>query len=172
MNGVVENVLETSRRRLPTPVRLALTDHLNNFVGSFRDGDAEADIRIRVDPPDTEVRMDRSQLDQVLTNLVSNAIRHGRENTGSSTVYLEGGVDARTERPYLNVIDEGAGVPDESLDSLFEPFYTTLRSGTGLGLYISREMCEANQARLTYYRHERGGACFRITFSHPDRIIA
>jgi two-component system sensor histidine kinase PilS (NtrC family) len=172
MNRVVENVLETSRRRLPAPVRLTLADQLGAFVAAFHDSDPDAEIHVRVDPPQTEVRMDRSQLDQVLANLVGNALRHGRAHAGSSRVYLEGGVDARTERPYLNVVDEGCGVPEEALGSLFEPFHTTVRSGTGLGLYISREMCEANQARLTYYRHDRGGACFRITFSHPDRIIA
>jgi two-component system sensor histidine kinase PilS (NtrC family) len=172
MNGVVENVLETSRRRPPTPVRLILARHLESFVADFQDGDADADLRLRVDPPSTEVRIDRSQLDQVLTNLVGNAARHSRDHSGKGTVYLEGGIDPRTERPYLNIVDEGCGVPDESVNKLFEPFYTTVRSGTGLGLYISRELCEANQARLTYYRHERGGACFRITFSHPDRIIA
>ncbi len=172
MNGVVENVLETSRRRPPSPVRLPLAEHLEAFVASFRDGDAAADIRIRVNPPDTEVRMDKTQLDQVLSNLVANALRHGRAHSGSSVVLLEGGVDPSTERPYLNVIDQGGGVADECLENLFEPFYTTVRAGTGLGLYISREMCEANQARLTYDRHQAGGACFRITFSHPDRIIA
>ncbi len=172
MNKVVENVLETSRRRPPAPVRLPLAEHLEAFAGAFRDSDADADLRIRVEPPDTEVRMDRTQLDQVLSNLVANALRHGREHGGSSIVYLEGGIDARTERPYLNVIDEGGGVSEDTVDNLFEPFHTTMRSGTGLGLYISREMCEANQARLTYYRHEGGGACFRITFSHPGRITA
>ena len=172
MNGVVENVLEASRRRHPAPVRLVLLDQLEAFAAAYRDGDGKADILVRVDPRDTEVRMDRGQLDQVLTNLVGNALRHGRDHAGSSQVYLEGGVDPRTERPYLNVIDDGCGVPDDALATLFQPFNTTVRTGTGLGLYISREMCEANQARLTYYRHERGGACFRITFSHPDRIIA
>ncbi len=176
MNGVVENVLETSRRRLPSPVRMPLHAHLEDFATAFRDAGAEAEIRIEVDPPDTEVRMDRGHLDQVLTNLVTNALRHSGdrdEHVGSRPVILlQGGVDLRTERPYLNVIDQGPGVPDDSVERLFEPFYTTARSGTGLGLYISRELCEANQARLTYYRHDSGGACFRITFSHPDRIVA
>ena len=172
MNGVVENVLETSRRRLPQPVRLLLGERLEAFVSAFRDTAANADIELAICPRDTEVRMDKGHFDQVLTNLVSNAVRHSREHSGTPWVRLEGGVDERTDRPYLNVIDRGAGVPDDQVDKLFEPFFTTARSGTGLGLYISRELCEANQARLGYYRHDSGGACFRITFSHPDRIIA
>ncbi len=172
MNGVVENVLETSRRRLPSPVRLVLADHLQAFVETFRDSaETNTDIDVQVTPAETEVRMDKGHLDQVLTNLVSNAARHGA-GAGRPRVRLEAGIDPHTERPYLNVIDDGCGVPDSDVGNLFEPFFTTARSGTGLGLYISRELCEANQARLTYYRHEDGGACFRITFSHPDRIIA
>ncbi|MDZ7668099.1 MAG: ATP-binding protein [Gammaproteobacteria bacterium] len=172
MNGVVENVLETSRRRLPTPVRLNLRQHLEAFACTYREAQSDAQIEVHVDPADTEIRMDKSQLDQVLTNLVSNAIRHSSERSGRPWVRLEGGIDSRTERPYLNVIDEGTGVPEEALEKLFEPFYTTARTGTGLGLYLSRELCEANQARLTYYRHEHAGACFRVSFTHPDRIIA
>ena len=172
MNRVVENVLETSRRRPPTPVRLNLTDHLAAFTAAFRDSVPDARLEISVAPISTEVRIDRSQLDQVLTNLVSNAIRYSREHSGCAFARLEGGVDPRTERPYLNVIDHGQGVPEKDIEHLFDPFFTTAPSGTGLGLYISRELCEANQARLLYYRHTTHGACFRITFSHPDRIVA
>ncbi|MEZ5558251.1 MAG: HAMP domain-containing sensor histidine kinase [Pseudomonadales bacterium] len=172
MNGVIENVLEMSRRRLPTPVKLALLSHLESFLESFAATTPGAQIELEVDPPGTEVRMDRIQLDQVLTNLISNALRHSCEHSGTSWVRIEGGIDARTERPYLNIIDHGAGVPESQLEHLFEPFFTTAREGTGLGLYISRELCEANQARLSYLPQADGGSCFRITFAHPDRIVA
>jgi two-component system, NtrC family, sensor histidine kinase PilS len=180
MNRVVENVLETSRRQLPTPVRLKLTEHLQTFVASFAETFAEsfpacagaACIEIDVQPADVEVRIDSSQLDQVLTNLVSNAIRHSHEQSGRPYARLEGGVDPATGRPYLNVIDRGRGVPEGDLRHLFNPFFTTAPGGTGLGLYVSRELCEANQARLFHSRHPEGGACFRIAFSHPDRIPA
>ena len=125
-----------------------------------------------MDTPDAELRMDRSQLDQVLTNLVSNAIRYSSMCSGVPFVRLEGGVDPRTERPYVNVIDRGPGVAEADAEKLFEPFFTTEHSGTGLGLYISRELCEANQARLTCQPREGNGSCFRITFAHPDRIFA
>jgi two-component system, NtrC family, sensor histidine kinase PilS len=172
MNRVVENVLETSRRRPPTPVRLQLAEQLTRFAEVFRDAVPDAEIEIAVEPADAEVRMDKSQLEQVLTNLVGNAIRHSREHSGRAFARLEGGVDPRTDRPYLNIIDHGCGVAEKDVAHLFDPFFTTAPTGTGLGLYISRELCEANQARLTYYRHPADGACFRIAFSHPDRIIA
>lgn len=170
MNGVIENVLENSRRRTPAPVRLSLLPCLEEFRARFSEAEPDARIDITVEPADTEVRIDRSQLLQVLNNLVGNAIRYSREATGTAWALLEAGVDPVTERPYLNVIDRGRGVDEQQLGNLFEPFFTTEAKGTGLGLYLSRELCEANQARLNYHRSDDQRSCFRITFSHPDRI--
>jgi two-component system, NtrC family, sensor histidine kinase PilS len=173
MNGVIENVLELSRRKPPLPIRLNLKKWVEEFVTQFPQTHIEAaDIRVAVDPDLTEVRIDPGQLNQALTNLVLNGLRYSKLHTGAATLCLEGGLDATTDRPYLNVIDDGPGVPDAQVEHLFEPFFTTERTGTGLGLYITRELCEANQARVTYTRHQRGGSCFRITFAHPDRITA
>jgi len=170
MNEVIENVLEMSRRKPPAPTKIRLDEFLDSFRQGFSEAVKDAVIEISINPPETEVRMDTRQLGQVLTNLVSNGVRYSREAGREAYVRLEGGVDTGTERPYLNVVDHGPGVSPEQLDNLFEPFFTTSPSGTGLGLYISRELCEANQARLTYYPHPEGGSCFRITFAHPDRI--
>ena len=172
MNSVIENVLELSRRRPPTPVRLTLSDFLDEFRTGFIESVEDAIIEIDVEPRDTEVRVDKSQLEQALTALVENGTRYSKEAGKDPYVRLEGGMDRRTERPFLNVIDRGPGVPADKLDKLFEPFFTTEASGTGLGLYISRELCEANQARLNYQPQPGGGSCFRISFAHPDRITA
>lgn len=172
MNGVIENVLELSRRRPPAPVKLQLVDFLDEFRTEFVESRAEANIEIDVEPRDTEVRVDKGQLSQALTNLVENGLRASVEAGGAPLVRLVGGIDPRTDRPFLNVIDRGPGVPDEQRSKLFEPFFTTAASGTGLGLYLSRELCEANQARLNYYPEPEGGSCFRITFAHPERITA
>jgi len=173
LNGVIENVLEVSRRRPPSPIRLNLKEWLEQFATEFKQaGMDDADIKLNVNPTGTEIRIDPGQLGQAVTNLVQNGLRYSRAATGRAAVLLEGGIDPATERPYLNVIDRGAGVPEGKEKNLFEPFFTTERTGTGLGLYITRELCEANQARVTYSRHEGGGSNFRITFAHPDRISA
>ncbi len=173
MNGVIENVLELSRRKPPSPIRLNLKNWLTEFVTEFRQSMPDAvDIRINVYPATTEVRVDPGQLGQALTNLAVNGLRYSKEKTGRATLAIDGGIDPATDRPYLNVIDDGPGVPEDRVDNLFEPFFTTERTGTGLGLYITREMCEANQARVTYTRDQRRGSCFRVTFAHPDRITA
>ncbi|MCZ6659559.1 MAG: ATP-binding protein [Gammaproteobacteria bacterium] len=170
MNDVIENVLEMSRRAPATPVRLKLREQLREFNNAYTNANHGAEIEIDVEPQDTEIRMDPSQFHQVLTNLVQNGLRYSEEHSQCSYVRLQGGVDAISERPYLNIIDRGPGVDEAKVANLFEPFFTTEASGTGLGLYISRELCESNQARLSYSRHDDGGSCFRIIFAHPDRI--
>ncbi len=170
MNGVVENVLEMSRRTTPSPTRVELETYLNEFCAHFRQAVPDALLQVKVDPKDTSVRIDADQLNQALTNLVENGIRYSAENVDEKKVTLEGGIDVGSDRPFLNVIDFGTGVAEDIVPNLFEPFETTSIKGTGLGLYISRELCEANQAQLSYYKHHLGGSCFRILFAHPDRI--
>jgi len=67
----------------------------------------------------------------------------------------------------IDVMDRGPGIPDAIAAQLFRPFYTTSEHGTGLGLYIARELCRANQAQLDYVSVPGGGACFRLTLSTP-----
>ncbi len=172
MNGVVENVLEMSRRKSPVPQRLVLDSYLREFRDAFRQARPEAQFSIEIEPAQTEVRVDPRHLGQALTNLADNALRYSDSNQQGHRVLLSGGMDAATERPFLNVIDFGVGVAAEQEVHLFQPFSTTSSDGTGLGLYLSRELCEANQAQLSYSRHADGGSCFRILFAHPDKIIA
>jgi two-component system sensor histidine kinase PilS (NtrC family) len=173
MNEIIENVLQLSRRRAAAPEKLELGPWLQAFLEEFREsGHQDLVAEISVAPEDLAVRMDPRQLGQVVGNLVQNGQRYSRKRTGRPWIAVRGGLDARTERPFLEVIDEGPGVADEQRPHLFEPFHTTEHTGTGLGLYISRELCESNQASLTYNEAETGGSCFRITFPHPDRQTA
>jgi len=79
-------------------------------------------------------------------------------------------VDA-TGAPTIDVLDRGPGVPDSVVGQLFRPFFTTSGHGTGLGLYIARELCRANQASLEYVSMPGGGACFRIGLSAPSPLM-
>lgn len=89
---------------------------------------------------------DRSHFHQVLWNLVGNAFRYSRRQAGSIVLRVHDGV--RSGWVDLHVIDDGEGVNDANREQIFEPFFTTHHRGTGLGLYIARELCEANGARL------------------------
>lgn len=66
---------------------------------------------------------------------------------------------------FLEVRDAGPGITADNVAKLFEPFFTTRAQGTGLGLYLARELCEANRAQLQYRPPPEGGCCFRITFT-------
>ena len=97
---------------------------------------------------------DRSHLHQVLWNLLANALRHSRRVAGSVRVLVR---DARSEgRVEVHVIDDGEGVDEACREQIFEPFFTTHHHGTGLGLYIARELCDANGARLDLQRSGPG----------------
>ena len=110
------------------------------------------------------VTFDRGHFRQVLWNLCRNALYYGKHESGS--LMLLAGMDHG--RVTLEVQDDGPGVLPEHRSRLFEPFFTTAEQGTGLGLYIAKELCEANGAWLEYNDAESGerqqGACFRITF--------
>ena len=101
---------------------------------------------------------------------------------GAPAIHLRSGIMADTPHPFLDVIDRGPAIAQEVAEHIFEPFFTTAPQGTGLGLYICRELCECNQARLNYLvtrpiafaradAQGRGiaGNCFRITFADPRR---
>ena len=174
VNNIIEDVLLMSRQRQEASESVNLRDWLTHFVENYRTThQLNGTITIAVTPPDTEVRVIVSQLEQILNNLFENGLRYSARKTGFTTLSLEAGMAGQNENqiPYLNVIDEGAGVDPETEEHLFEPFHTTETSCTGLGLYISKELCEANQAQLSYRRTESGKSCFSIHFPHPDRNI-
>ncbi|MGD8526787.1 MAG: sensor histidine kinase, partial [Thioalkalispiraceae bacterium] len=92
-----------------------------------------------------------------------------KDYPGFPKVEIQCGVHAELNRPYMDIIDHGPGIKPEDQAHIFEPFFTTSSSGTGLGLYLSRELAECNQAQLNYIPAKTGGSCFRITFQDPRR---
>jgi two-component system sensor histidine kinase PilS (NtrC family) len=169
MNTIIESILQLSRRSPPNPRRLDLGAWLHDYVREYRQGcniDA-ADIGIR-ELKALQITVDPDQFSQVLTNLLDNALRYSLKTNGRATAELVIGT-APNQLPQLDVIDDGIGIPRHEQERVFEPFFTTDNKGNGLGLYICRELCEINQARLSYLRNNQGKSCFRISFSHPDR---
>jgi two-component system, NtrC family, sensor histidine kinase PilS len=172
MNRVIETVLELSRRRPSEPQLLDLGIWVRQFVEDFRQYAGPSDeIEVVEQDQNIMTRLDPHQLAQVLTNLCQNALRYSGPAGTQRTIWLKLYVHQETELPTLEVIDHGPGVTDDHVEHIFEPFYTTESNGTGLGLYISRELCESNQARLEYERLEPRGSCMRITFAHPRRLV-
>ena len=170
VSHIIDNMLQLSRRETSRPERLALRDWLAEFADEFsRTLELqEGELTVADIPADLEVRMDRSHLRQVLWNLCDNAIKYASE-TGGILVEIEAGRLAGQGRPFVEVLDHGLGVDKSTAEKMFEPFYTERTGGTGLGLYISRELCELNRSTLLYVDRPDGGSIFRIVFADPDR---
>jgi len=170
VSHIVDNVLQLSRRESSRPEQFLLKPWLQDFAGEFiRTLELmEGELSVGEVPNDLEVRMDPSHLRQVLWNLCDNAVKYASE-TGGILVELQAGRMQRTGRPYLEVLDQGHGVEADIVDKIFEPFFTDRKGGTGLGLYISRELCELNRATLVYQARDIGGSIFRIVFADPAR---
>ncbi len=170
VSHIIDNVLQLSRRESSRPELFLLTPWLNDFAQEFtRTLELqEGELAVTEFGPDLQIRMDPSHLRQVLWNLCDNAVKYASE-TGGILVELKAGRTSRTRQPFIEVLDQGHGVEAAMADKIFEPFFTARSGGTGLGLYISRELCELNRATLIYLPRDTGGSIFRIVFADPDR---
>lgn len=167
INRIVQDVMQLNRRDRVQAETFDLATRLQVFVDEFKQAERVAPgvLVLRVDES-SEVVFDQGHLRQVLWNLCRNGLRYGKHLPGSLT--LVAGVEHG--RSILDVQDDGPGITERNQARLFEPFFTTSEAGTGLGLYIARELCEANGALLKYngtraVKDQGGpGASFRITF--------
>lgn len=174
VNRIIDDVLHMSKHKKDNTERINLHDWVSHFVENYRAShQVQENIEIDIEPRSMKVRFITSQLEQILNNLVENGLRYNAKVTNAQNLFIQGRLDSnnKTIRPMLHVIDNGPGIDPKTEDHLFEPFYTTETTGTGLGLYISKELCEANQAQLSYRRTNSGKSCFSIHFAHPDRNI-
>jgi two-component system, NtrC family, sensor histidine kinase PilS len=172
VSAIIQNILDLSRHRQEVPERLNAKPWLEEFAGRLGNS-YQHPIALNVHCGDEPVylRFNTSQLEQLLTNLCDNGLRYSRQHTGNASLDVVVSKHPFTGLPMLDVIDQGPGVPADRQEQIFEPFFTTEKSGTGLGLFICREICEANQAQIFFRRTEDDRSCFRIIFAHPDRNI-
>lgn len=174
VNTIIENVMQLGRGNQSYPQLVELNKYLENFISDFMTGNQTQrdDFLIELQEQNIQVRFDPSHLQQILTNLCENGLRHSETESVSKKDYkieFHAGISDNNKRPYLDVIDHGTGIDTETASHIFEPFYTTAETGTGLGLYISRELAECNQAHLTLLKNVNQGSCFRLMFSDPRR---
>ena len=159
LNRLVGEVLELGRRDRSQPETIELGAFLDKFIDEYSLNDADAPRRIRVivgEP--VSICFDRSHLHRVIENLVTNALRYASDTDGAVRIEV---ATKPQNRPEFHIIDDGPGIAEEDRAKVFEPFFTTRGAGTGLGLYIAKELCEANGARLDLVA-SGPGAHFRI----------
>jgi len=155
LDRMVQDVLRLNRRDRAVREAFPLGEFLRNFAAQFCEIERVSPDLIRVVLDiQPRVEFDRSHLNQVMWNLCRNALRYSRREAGSVQLLVEPGVAPGTVE--LSVVDDGPGVAESLRPHLFEPFFTTASSGTGLGLYIAREVCDANGASLSYVERAAG----------------
>lgn len=168
MNAIIETILQMSRRKSVEPQIVVLADWLEKFIEEFAETKqlSAGKIQLTILAPLARVWTDAQQLHQVLWNLLENALQHADMSAAKP---LEVIVAVQADEVWIDVIDNGPGVCEQALKHLFEPFYSARQGGTGLGLYLARELCQANGARLSYLAEPK--CCFRISYPLQRRDL-
>lgn len=170
MNVIVENITQLSRRDKVNPVKLPLQPWLEEFTQHFAETlKVPREAFAVYGAEGLQICIDPDQFYQVVGNLSHNALKNSPPYNGNLLVKFQAGDS--DGKPFLDVIDWGTGVAEEIRDKIFEPFFTTTPKGTGLGLYIARELCEGNGATLDYHAGAGGvGSRFHITFARAEEF--
>ncbi len=166
VNQIVESVMQISRREPPKPQYLVLAPWLTEFVSEYLNAlHRPAEVTIHCDYKELLVEFDPENLQRVIANLLDNALRHSKLATGQETARIEVDLDSALHQCQIDIIDAGHGVPSSDVAKLFEPFFTTIAEGSGMGLYLCKELCEINNADLDYRPTRKGESCFRISMN-------
>jgi two-component system sensor histidine kinase PilS (NtrC family) len=162
INSIIKDTLDMAKNKKTHASQIDLPLFLEDLL--LHDlSDAQAKIQTEIEA-DLVIYFDDSQLRQVLVNLLRNALRHNDQNAE----YVLVKAFKNDTHICIDVIDYGKGVTKQDLSQLFQPFFSTEINGTGLGLYLSQTICEANQAKLIYVEQKQQGACFRIECPRMD----
>jgi len=158
---IVSDVLELGRRDRAHRELIDLRQSLPTLVGEYTAKENVASDIVHIEYSGRAcLFFDRSHFHQVMWNLIGNALRHSQQKTGSIQLIVADGEN--TDWVRVRIVDDGQGVDERFHEQVFEPFFTTHSRGTGLGLYIARELCEANSAHLELLPSGQG-ADFCIT---------
>lgn len=172
VNTIIENILQLSRRKPVIPQRIDLNLWLQNFISEYCEAEKVSSETFCLETPEQKISvyLDPDHLHQVVWNLCKNGLRHA-DSPAQLTLRVSGFEDQLTS---LDTIDNGPGIAADKAGQIFEPFFTTETTGTGLGLYLARELCEINQCHLSYLAADTGGSCFRIHFApqQPPGTVA
>ncbi|WP_051692315.1 sensor histidine kinase [Marinobacterium lacunae] len=176
MNRLIEEILTLSRRKTPIWTDLPLGDWLYKLQDEWRLSwpDLYSRLTLSIDGEGVpiQVRADPDHLRQLLTLLLDNAIKHGIPEQGDARITISVSRSGTASTPCIEVCDNGPGIDSELEPRIYEPFFSTRHGGSGLGLYLARELCEANYCELRYSAVKTGGSCFSITFPMERPITA
>jgi len=161
VSAIIDNVQRLARREAARFERLPLAPWTQEFHQEFCQTMQWPAARL-------VVRVDPDQLRQIVWNLCENALKHAIGDSPDQNLEIRYGRMSGSDRPFLEVADRGPGVALEQAERIFEPFYSGGR-GTGLGLFLARELAQTNGATLLYEPRAGGGSVFRLVFADPRR---
>lgn len=171
INRIIEDVLQLGRRDQSHAEQFELGAWLERFIEEFLQGQQQPSgaVTWQQEEPIT-IHFDPNHLRQILTNLCQNGLRYAAPEKLPRLRLHCGFLDER--RSFLDIFDSGPGITAKDRAHIFEPFFTTERSGTGLGLYIAKELAEYNQTQLLYEPDEQGTSRFRLLFPRQQTQIS
>jgi two-component system sensor histidine kinase PilS (NtrC family) len=150
LDQIIKDVLELNRRDRTNQESIQLQHFITEFYQQFCAVEKidPATFTLKLGKDDPAIFFDRRHINQILWNLCKNGWRHCQKNKGSLVLAIKSG--RQSQFVNIQIIDDGEGIAPSIQSHLFEPFMTTEKSGTGLGLYIARELAEANGAKLDF----------------------
>ncbi|PIE45743.1 MAG: hypothetical protein CSA44_01990 [Gammaproteobacteria bacterium] len=166
-NQIIHNVLDLFRDKPAIKDVLSVEEILTHFCEEFRAANKKQSFDMKVKLLLKEpvfMLFDRGQLQQILWNLANNALLHPERD--ELVIMLHCQLSENRQTVLIDIADNGSGVSPEVAEKLFEPFYSHGSKGSGLGLYLVRELCQINQATislLTKNPYYKTGCCFRLT---------
>lgn len=171
VNQIIEDILHLSKRAASHRESVELVSWLPAYLQQFcTEHVIDEDLfELQTNAAIVKVLIDPAHLKQILDNLCQNALKYGAKNT--TKIIIRATFRQQPRNHHLEVIDHGMGIDKENSKHLFEPFFTTSATGTGLGLYISRELAELNQAELSYHAMPHAGNCFRLSIPDAESKI-
>lgn len=169
VNHIIEDILRLSKRASSTREKIQLQSWLENYIANFiAEFSVNSETFTLSHAGDALCAfMDSNHLKQIMDNLCQNALKYGKPELSAILIHLQ----AIQHDVCIEIIDNGSGISLENIDHLFEPFYTTSQTGTGLGLYISKELAELNQAKLSYHLTDDNRSCFRLCLMNAEHAI-
>lgn len=166
VNKIIEDILQLSRRHPSKKEKINLNQWMPNYLQGFIQGIDSDPEQFEIIDKDADlwIYMDTGHLKQILDNICSNALKYGNTSTDKICIVIS----LLKNTPCISILDNGDKISPETLKNLFQPFFTTSPTGTGLGLYISKELAELNQAELNYAVTADNKSSFILSLPHAD----
>jgi two-component system sensor histidine kinase PilS (NtrC family) len=167
INGIINTVLQTSRRDDIQKEAINLQSWLEKFTEDFQPEKPlnSNPFSCQFEGSTATVHFDSGHLKQIMDNLCTNSLKHGQTLPDAPSIKIRLTSNSENRKVFIDIIDPSPEIKPEAIPQLFEPFFTTSSSGTGLGLYLSKELAELNQAQLEYTKPTAAetGGFFRLT---------